>query len=90
MGGMGMHAPHQLTPHALPVAAPPYLGVADRGARRRGPIEPWKDSAAADDVRVGRRLARRVRDAARRPSPLAFNWDVIIHGEEHGEDARRS
>jgi hypothetical protein len=77
--GMGIHSPQQLTPQPLPTAPPPYL--ASQTAQRAGrPIEPWKDSLKIQMFIWGAlTLVAFVTPLA--TSPMAFNWDAIIHAE---------
>lgn len=75
--GMGIHSPQQITPQPLPTAPPPYL--ASQTATRAGrPIEPWKDALKIQMFIWGAlTLIAFVTPLA--TSPMAFNWDAIIH-----------
>lgn len=78
-GGMGVHSPQQLTPQPLPQVPQAYLGA--QAAQRAGrPIEPWKDALPFMMIVWGVALLAAFA-APVSTSPLAFNWDAIIHGE---------
>ena len=77
--GMGIHSPQQITPQPLPTAPPPYL-ASQTAARAGRPIEPWKDALKIQMFIWGAlTLIAFVTPVA--TSPMAFNWDAIIHAE---------
>lgn len=77
--GMGIHSPQQITPQPLPTAPPPYL-ASQTAARAGRPIEPWKDALKIQMFIWGAlTLIAFVTPLA--TSPMAFNWDAIIHAE---------
>jgi len=77
--GMGIHSPQQITPQPLPTAPPPYL-ASQTAARAGRPIEPWKDALKIQMFIWGALvLIAFVTPIA--TSPMAFNWDAIIHAE---------
>jgi hypothetical protein len=78
MPGMGVQGP-QNAYGAQPMAPAPYLGAA-RMHNANAPIEPWKDSLPLVMIAWG--IATLVAFAVPVSiHPLAFNWDMIIHGE---------
>jgi len=76
--GMGIQGP-QGAYNAQPIAPAPYLGAA-RMHNANAPIEPWKDALPLVMIVWG--IATLVAFAVPLSiHPLAFNWDMIIHGE---------
>jgi hypothetical protein len=81
MSGMGVHGPQNAYGGQGP-ASSPYLGLggAARMHNANAPIEPWKDSLPLIMIAWG--IATLVAFAVPLSiHPLAFNWDMIIHGE---------
>jgi len=78
MPGMGVQGP-QNPYNAQPIAPAPYLGAA-RMHNANAPIEPWKDALPLVMIVWG--IATLIAFAIPLSvHPLAFNWDMIIHGE---------
>ena len=73
--GMGVHGPSNYA-GPIPAAGMPYRAMRSGGR----PVEPWKDSLPLLMIVGG--IATLVAFATPvNLSPLAFNWDIILHGE---------
>jgi hypothetical protein len=80
---MGIHPPQQATPAPLPSgpAPTPYLAAQTGAARMVGrPIEPWKDALKLM-MFVWGAVALAAFATPTATDPMAFNWDMILHGE---------
>ncbi|MEO8842836.1 MAG: hypothetical protein ABI591_13925 [Kofleriaceae bacterium] len=73
--GMGVHGPSNYA-GSIPSAGMPYQAMRAGGR----PVEPWKDALPLLMIVWG--IATLVAFATPvNLSPLAFNWDIILHGE---------